>query len=93
MTGTNLYIFLQDGDIFLHDFFSLFEKGSTNRRLKNCCIKSEIAREDTEEVCILVLILDEWIDDDIISTESRSSSFDFFYPFFIGDEESSFFQS
>jgi len=85
-------IFLQNGDIFCHYLVSLLREGSRNRRLKNRSIESEISCEDTKKICILILVLDQWRYDDIVRTKCRIVCLDFFYPFLVRDEDSSFFE-
>lgn len=79
-------------DIFLYSFFSLFCKCSCDRLFKRYCIESEIPGKNTEKICIFIFILNEWINNCIVTANIRKKYFHFFYPFFIRDKKSSFSQ-
>ncbi len=89
MTGANSCILSQNSDIFRNHFLTFLRKSSGNSRFENRRIQTEIPCEDPEQVGILILILDERIDDDIVTSEIWKMYFYFLDPFLVRDEESS----
>ncbi len=88
MTGTDSRIFSEYCYVFLDDFFPLLQECSADSRFEYRNIDTDISREDTKEIGILVLVIDEWVDHDILRTQVRNSCFDFFYPLLVRDQES-----